>query len=326
MLAAVSCGYGSGMNGRMWGGIANGVASGALWGVVFLAPAVLARFSPVQLAAARYLVYGLIAVLLLAPRWRAIRARVGRTEWMALLRLSLLGNLVYFVLLAMAVQWSGGAAASLIVGLVPVLVSLAGTRDAGALPLARLAPALLLCVAGVLLMGYEAIAAGHVAGSTLQRLLGLLCAVGALLSWTLYSVGNARWLVRCPDISGHDWSLLTGVATGGLALLLVPVAFVGGGGQHGPAQWAGFWAVAAAVAVLASILGNACWNRASRLLPLTLSGQMIVFETLFALLYGFLWQQRWPSGLELLAIGCLVAGVMLCAAAHRPRPALEAAA
>ncbi len=75
---------------------------------------------------------------------------------------------------------------------------------------------------------------------------------------------------------------------------------------------------------MASILGNAFWNRASRLLPLTLTGQMIVFETLFALLYAFAWQQRWPSLLEALAIVMLMAGVMLCAHAHRtPRAIAE---
>jgi drug/metabolite transporter (DMT)-like permease len=314
------------MNGRMWGGVANGVASGALWGVVFLAPAVLSGFSPVQLAAARYLIYGAVAIALLLPRWPAIRQWVGRQEWTALLWLSLAGNLIYFILLAMAVQWSGGASASLIVGMVPVLVAVVAARAPGAVPLSRLAPSLILCVAGVGLMGYEALVSTHVPGSLLQRGLGLLCALGALLAWTLYSVRNSYWLGRCPQLSGHDWSLLTGVATGALALVLVPFAFVGGA-AHAPAEWAKFWLVAAAVAVLASIFGNACWNRASRLLPLTLSGQMIVFETLFALLYGFLWQQRWPTALELLAVACLLVGVMLCAAAHRPKageaPALE---
>lgn len=55
------------MNRSMGVGIANGIAAGALWGVVFLAPAVLSHFSAVQLSAGRYLVYGLIAVVLLAP-------------------------------------------------------------------------------------------------------------------------------------------------------------------------------------------------------------------------------------------------------------------
>ncbi|MEA5669163.1 DMT family transporter [Stenotrophomonas sp. MH1] len=306
------------MNRSMGVGIANGVASGALWGVVFLAPAMLSGFSPLQLAAARYLVYGLIAIVLLVPRWPTLRASIGRIEWTALTWLSLLGNLIYFVLLSISVQWSGGAAAALIVGMVPVLVAVVGSREPGAVPLSRLAPALALCVAGVVLMGYEAVGSTHVHGSTLQRVVGLLCGVGALVSWTAYSVWNTRWLARVPQLSGHDWSLLTGVATGALALLLAPVAFLGDSRTHSGNEWAGFWAVAAAVALFASILGNACWNRASRALPLTLGGQMIVFETLFGLLYGFLWQQRWPLPIELVAAACLLAGVVWSAAAHRP--------
>lgn len=306
------------MNRSMGVGIANGIAAGALWGVVFLAPAVLSRFTPVQLSAGRYLVYGLIAVVLLAPRWRELRQRIGLPEWRGLLWLSLAGNLVYFVLLAKAVQWAGGAAASLIVGLIPVLVTVVGVREKGAVPLRQLSPALALCLVGVALVGYEALQSEHAQGSTQQRLLGLLCAVGALFSWALYSIGNSRWLARRPDLSGHDWSLLTGVTTGALALLLVPSAFVFPSTVHAPGAWLWFWAISAGVAVVASVVGNACWNRASRNLPLTLTGQMIVFETLFALLYGFAWQQRWPTPMELLAIACLVSGVLLCAHAHRP--------
>ena len=306
------------MNRSMGVGIANGIAAGALWGVVFLAPAMLSRFSAVQLSAGRYLVYGLIAVVLLAPRWRELRTRIGMAEWRGLLWLSLAGNLVYFVLLANAVQWAGGAAASLIVGLIPVVVTLAGVREKGAVPLRALAPALLLCLLGVALVGYEALQAEHAQGSTGRRALGLLCAVGALLAWAVYSIGNSRWLARRPDLSGHDWSLLTGVATGGLALLLVPSAFLLPGAVHSAGQWGWFWLISAGVAVVASVVGNACWNRASRNLPLTLTGQMIVFETLFALLYGFAWQQRWPTMMETLAILCLVSGVLLCAQAHRP--------
>jgi drug/metabolite transporter (DMT)-like permease len=55
---------------------------------------------------------------------------------------------------------------------------------------------------------------------------------------------------------------------------------------------------------------------------------MIVFETLFALLYGFMWEGRWPTGLEWLAMGLLIGGVLSCASAHRerrvPEPALSA--
>jgi hypothetical protein len=64
----------------------------------------------------------------------------------------------------------------------------------------------------------------------------------------------------------------------------------------------------------------ALWNHASRVLPLTLTGQMIVFETLFATLYGYLWEQRWPTVMEGTALALLVAGVLSCARAHRQQP------
>ncbi len=39
---------------------------------------------------------------------------------------------------------------------------------------------------------------------------------------------------------------------------------------------------------------------------------MILFETLFALLYGFLWEQRWPTTLECVAFTLVVLSVVSC--------------
>lgn len=305
-------------------GISSGIAAGALWGLVFLAPQLLGDFTPLQLSVSRYLAYGLIAALVLLPRWRVAIAPMQSSDWWTLTRLSLLGNLIYYVLLGAAVQWAGGAAASLIIGLLPVSVTLVGSRSAGALRLSALAWPLGLCVLGVGLVAAQALAGAHDDQHDLPtRLAGLACAFGALLSWTAYSVGNARWLSRRPQISSQDGSLLTGVVTGALALLAAAPAFAYGA-SHELDAWVRLWAIAAVLALFASVIGNALWNRSSRLLPLTLVGQMIVFETVFALLYGFLWEQRWPRLLEALAIACLLAGVYGCTAAHverRPAPA-----
>jgi drug/metabolite transporter (DMT)-like permease len=262
-------------------------------------------------------------VLLVAPRWRAIRPLLTPRILWALAWLALAGNLFYYVLLVSAVQMGGIAMTSLVVGFLPVAVSIIGSRGHGAVSLRKLAPSLALGLAGIACVAWQSLA-GSTGGDMKQSVIGFFCALAALVSWTTYAVGNSRWLARRPDLSSHNWSLLTGVTTGGLALLLVPMAFIGHTSGHTAAQWSGFWAISAGVAVVASILGNAFWNRASRLLPLTLTGQMIVFETLFALAYAFAWQQRWPSLLEALAIVFLVAGVMLCAHAHRsPRAIAE---
>jgi len=293
--------------------------AGALWGLVFLAPEVARGFAPPQLSAGRYLAYGLVALALVAPSARRLAATLSWAEWRALAWLSFWGNILYFVLLAQAVQTGGIAMTSLIVGMLPVAVTVIGSRQHGAVPFVQLVPSLLLSAAGMVCIGWQSL---H--GSAPGSLTGVLCAVGALVSWTIYAVQNSRWLGRVHHVSSHEWSLLTGVVTGAQALLLAIPAFLWSPAAHGSADWLRFGGVVAGVAIFASILGNAFWNRASRLLPLTLTGQMILFETLFALLYAFIWERRLPSGLETAAMVLLVAGVLSCTAAHRSETAAAA--
>lgn len=305
-------------------GVACGMGAGALWGLVFLAPELVRGFSPLQLTIGRYLFYGLISAALIMPRWRILSTRLTRREWTALTWLALLGNTLYYLLLSSAVQIGGIAMTSLVIGFLPVAVTIIGSRDEGAVPLRKLVPSLLLCAAGAVCIGWQALAA-PTAGSMSTQVTGLLCAIGALASWTTYAVGNSRWLGRLHHISAQDWNLLTGVVTGAQTLLLIPVALGIGASQPGSSAWTQFAGVSLGIAVMASILGNALWNRMSRLLPLTLVGQMILFEALFALVYGFLWERRFPTLLEGMASVLVVLSVTSCIAAHRKLPASERA-
>jgi drug/metabolite transporter (DMT)-like permease len=158
-----------------------------------------------------------------------------------------------------------------------------------------------------------------------QLAIGLLCAGGALVSWTTYAVSNSRWLARLAHVSAQDWSLLTGVVTGLEAIVLAVPAFHGDTLVHTNADWLRFAGLIGAMALFCSVLGNGLWNVASRALPLALTGQMIVFETIFASLYGYLWEGRWPTSLEALALALLVAGVVMCARAHRGETRLATA-
>jgi len=293
-------------------GIGAGILAGALWGLVFLAPELVPGFTPLQLSAGRYLAYGLVAAALIAPHWRRLAGRLTWREWRALAWLSLCGNIVYYLFLAQAVQSGGAVSSAIVIGLLPLAVTLVGSRDHGALPLRRLAPALLLGAAGLGCIAWQSLAA---AGS--GSLLGLLCALGALVSWTIYAVANSRCLARLGGVTAHEWSLLSGVVTGLQALLLAVPAFMLGGAAHTDADWLRFGGVVLAVAVFCSVVGNGLWNVASRSLPLALTGQLIVFETIFASLYGFAWEARWPTGLEVAALVLMVGGVVSCASAHR---------
>lgn len=296
-------------------GIGAGILAGALWGLVFLAPELTRGFTPAQLAAGRYIAYGVVAAVLVGRSWRRLIAGLSWREWRGLAWLGLTGNIVYYVLLAQAVQRGGVAMASIVIGLLPIVVTLVGSRDTGALPLRRLIPSLALSTAGIMCISWQTLSV-HRSGAVG----GLLCATGALVSWTIYAVGNSRWLARLRTVSPHEWNLLTGLVTGVEALLLAVPAFYTGMSTHHAGEWIYFAAVVTGIAIFCSIVGNGLWNYASRVLPLTLMGQMIVFETLFAAFYGFLWEQRWPTVAETAAMTLLVAGVGACALVHRPPP------
>ncbi|RYD26411.1 MAG: hypothetical protein EOP86_25995 [Verrucomicrobiaceae bacterium] len=130
-------------------------------------------------------------------------------------------------------------------------------------------------------------------------------------------------MARLPRISGHDWNLLTGTVTGALALLLIPTAFFGKQITHSPSEWGLFVGVAFGVALFSSVIGNVFWNRASRLLPLTLVGSMILFETIFALLYAFIRESRGPGVYETVAMILIGGSVLISVRAHRHPPVME---
>jgi len=98
----------------MWHGVLCGLLAGAMWGLVFVAPAYLTAFTPLELACGRYIAYGLISAGLLFNRLPALLRRLDRADMVALVKHALAGNIVYYMLLAMGVKLAGVAATSLI--------------------------------------------------------------------------------------------------------------------------------------------------------------------------------------------------------------------
>ncbi len=307
-------------------GVLYGVLAGALWGTVFVVPRQLQDFSPLLLSSGRYVMYGLVSLAALLPMLRRIWPRLTREDLAALVKLAFAGNLLYYLCLASAIHMVGIAPASLIVGVLPVTVTLLGRRDHGAVPLAKLVWPLALIAAGIVCINVDVFSAAGdgQSGDALTKLAGVGCAVAALICWTWFAVENARYLQRSAHFSGNEWSVLWGVVTGALGgilwlvILLLPAGSVQGAVSD--ARWTTFWQLNLIVAIGASWLGNGLWNAAAKRLPLTLSGQMIVFETLFALLYGFIYDHRLPRPLEIAAIVLLVAGVSWSVRQHADDP------
>jgi drug/metabolite transporter (DMT)-like permease len=308
----------------MWNGVLCGLLAGAMWGMVFLVPELLSAFSPVEMAVGRYIAYGAIAFGLMLPRLNNLLARLDRTDYAALVRHALAGNIIYYMLLALGVKLAGVAPTSLIIGVLPISVTLMGRKDHGAVPLRQLALPLLVVAAGIACINVDVFSHAWAAGGNLwQTLLGVLCATGALLCWSWYTLDNARYLKRNPHFSSAEWSALYGLSSGLIALLIGLAALAvwhadvtGAAGAASGRDWTVFWITNSLLALGASVIGNHLWNIASRRVPVTLSGQLILFETLFALLYGFVYKQQWPRALEWTAMLLLASGVVWSVRVH----------
>lgn len=311
-------------------GVAFALAAGLLWGLVFVAPLILPDYPAALQSVARYLAFGLLCLPLAWVDRRHLRG-LTRGDWIEAIKLGAIGNLVYYTFLASSIQRTGGPLSTMIIGTLPVVIAVAANllnaqRD-GRLPWRQLLPPLALILAGIALVNHvEMQALSSQADASLGRYaLGALLALGAVACWTWYPLRNADWLRAHPGRSPRAWATAQGLATLPLALLgyvglWVWMAVSGDGFDMplGPRPWL-FVGLMVAVGLLASWLGTLCWNESSQRLPTALAGQLIVFETLAALLYAFLWRGQWPDGMTWLGMLALVVGV-LWAVRIRPVP------
>jgi drug/metabolite transporter (DMT)-like permease len=318
----------------MTAGVLFALVAGLMWGLVFVAPLLLPDYPAALLSVGRYTAFGLIA-LPLAWLDRARLKELTRADWQEALKLAAIGNLLYYLLLAAAIQRAGGPLPTMVIGTLPVVIAIASNRrDArrdGRLPWLRLAPSLLLIAAGIALVNQAELRGLHAVGDVdaVRYGLGALLALGAVACWTWYPIRNADWLRTHEKRSPRTWATAQGVATLPLALAGFAVLAVGSAATDatlslpfGPTP-ALFVTLMLAIGLFASWLGTLCWNEASQRLPTALAGQLIVFETLAALAYAFALRGTWPAGATLAGIALLVIGVAW-ALSVRPEPIVVA--
>ena len=314
----------------MWAGTSYALAAGLMWGLVFVGPLLLPEYPAALQSVARYLAFGLIAMPLAWLDRKALRL-LSRADWIEALKLAAIGNLLYYLCLASAIQRAGGPVPTMIIGTLPVVIAIcANLRNArrdGRLPWKRLAPSLVLIALGIACVNQvELQALRQEADADLSRYaIGAVLALAAVACWTWYPLRNADWLRNHPGRSPRTWATAQGVAT-------LPLALAGYG-----LLWAGmaatgsdfamplgprpdvFLGLMIIIGLFSSWLGTLCWNEASQRLPTALVGQLIVFETLAALAYAFILRGSMPQPLTLAGIALLMIGV-LSAVRVKPEP------
>ena len=314
-------------------GILAGLGAGALWGVVFVAPRMTPGLSAVDLTAGRFISFGAVSAvaMLLALRTRRLP---NLQQALAAVGMSVLGFNGYYLLLVLAIRDVGTEVPALIIGTIPIWMMLLGKpKD---ISWKVLAPGLLLTALGLALMmlasgqpGDLAQGAGRVntsqipAAAALENTLdpshywrGIASAVASMVCWTVFGLLNSAWLKRHPEVRATDWANWLGCATGLGALGLW---FLMGTEQkvlfaHVDIQY--FAIVCIVTGIGSAWIATILWNLASQRLSASLCGQLIVSETVFALVYCYALDGQWPRWIEWVACVLFVLGILATIRAH----------
>jgi drug/metabolite transporter (DMT)-like permease len=294
-------------------GILAGLAAGALWGLVFVAPRMVTGFTVVDFTAGRFVSYGALSVVLMLIMRKAALPTLRQA--LTALAMSVLGFTGYYLLLVYAIRDAGTEVPSLIIGTIPIWMMILG-KPAG-LRWAGLIPGLVLTMLGLGLMMHAShgATAATTAGEYFWR--GVAFAIASMAFWTVFGLMNAAWLKKHPEVNATTWANWLGIATGCGALVLWMAA-----GSDTKVLLAQQNIAQAAIVCIATGIGSAwiatyLWNIASQRLSASLCGQLIVSETIFALVYSFIWDGHWPGGVQLTACLLFVAGILASIRAHR---------
>ncbi len=317
-------------------GVLAGLAAGALWGLVFVVPAWLPHWPPVDLAVGRMLAYagvslGAMLVLpLLRPRTTLVATELAnevanavapttsrwpdRRQAVAAFALSVLGFWGYYALLVLSLRDAGPEVPTLIIGTIPLWVMVLGKP--GHLRWQALLPGLLLTAAGLALMT-ESVQAGGGLVQAPAFWRGVMLAGVAMVFWTAFALLNSAWLRRNPQVSVTAWANWLGLATGVGTLGLWAVAGSPLREILARPDLVTYLVLCGATGFGAAWLATILWNEASRRLSASLCGQLIVSETLFALLYAFVLEGRWPTPAQWLAAALFTLGILASIKAQR---------
>jgi len=287
-------------------GILAGISTGVFWGIPFLVPQILSQFSSLEISFGRFFFFGLISLLFIKKVFGIVKKLSNQDRWI-LFFLSASGFWFYSTLLFWGVQATDGIISSLIIGLLPISISLFAPdrKNSGS----RFFIGLLFLLIGIVnLFAYPVCQ-----GLKLMKApsaLGVLALVACLCLWTWFAINNTQFLQRNAQIERKDFASVVGV----VSLISITPIFLTQVHLGELIHREGFHTYLLSSMALgfgSSWLANWLWNICSFHCPSEISGPLIVSETVFGLLYSFIYEARLPHVYEGASIVLFLLGVFL---------------
>jgi drug/metabolite transporter (DMT)-like permease len=302
-------------------GIFYALLAGMLWGLVFVSPLFIPEYPGMLQSCGRYLAFGLISIPLAWLNRKAL-ALLKISDWVEALKLAMIGNLLYYLLLATAIQYTGAPLPTLIIGMLPIVIPvfshLMDTEKNHFIPWRKLIFSLIFILIGIFCVNHSELSelTMRTTSDISHYILGAFLAFGALICWTWYPIRNAQWLQNHKECGSHTWATAQGLAS--LPLSCIGYTCFLAFSTHNDYSFSSplgpkpliFITLMLSIGFFASWLGTLFWNKASQRVPTVIMGQLIIFETLSALLYAYLLRWQWPEPLTRFGIFSMVTGIV----------------
>jgi drug/metabolite transporter (DMT)-like permease len=298
----------------MLSGVIFALSACFIWGLIFIVPQFMSGFSAIEVTLGRYLFYGLVSSLIFCKSKLQGSCKYSRSYWVKALYFSLVSTIGYYTFVVLALRYSTPAICALILGVAPIVIAFYGNwKQKETTFRSLIAPSLLI------LLGLVIINIPHLrdTASPSSYVLGLLCSLLALFAWSWYVVANSRFLKQNPKMRSSDWSTLIGVATLFWVVLFAIVLGLFSENQLHLEKYFTFNSELARFLIGSAILGLLCswvgaflWNRASLNLPVSLAGQLTIFETVFGVIFVYILERHLPPVTEAVGIGILLVAII----------------
>ena len=280
-------------------GILAGIGACMVWGTDFLAPQVLKNFSALEFSFGRSFFLGLTSLLFCRHAFAAFK-KFTLKEKFHVFCLSAAGFWLYSWILFWSISYGNAIVTTLVIGTLPVTIALCSKK------LSSLGKMFVFGI-GLILAGLLTLHGASLKDALNSRLLTWLLPCTGLALWTWYGISNAAFVKKHKNLSKTDMVSMVGLITAAtmitVGVFMVDIPKILHHEQFGMyVMWCAFMGIGN------TWIGLWLWNMCALYCPRAVSGSLLVMETVFALLYTFIYQHRLPLPAEILAVLLFLAG------------------
>lgn len=294
-------------------GIALALSACFVWGLIFIIPLFLDGFTPIEITLGRYFFYGVISLFILFKERLQDACRYPAAIWIKTIYFSFVSTFGYYIPVIIALRYSAPAICTLILGISPITIAFYGNWKQRECSFKTLIIPSLLIVIGLVIINVPYLKSST---SLSEYGLGLLCGFSSMMAWSWYVVANAKFLKDNQNVSAGNWSTMIGVMTLFWVAIFSLIFFLFNPVESfekylTPSRELTYFLIGSTfLGFICSWLGGFLWNRASSYLPVSLAGQLTIFETIFGLIFVYILNQQVPPQLEFLGIALLLGAVI----------------